>query len=346
LTSTVRRGPLRGVNAIGFDNRSRFSGFAMPRKLILDCDTGTDDAVAIMLAALHPSLDLLGVTTVNGNVEVARCTDNSLRVLDWIARGDIKVYEGLAKPIARSDFPTPRATKRDPKVHLATLPLPEPTSKKQPLSAPEFLAHRFAAHPGEIALVAVGPLSNLAAAIALDPAFPSHVAELVIMGGAIDKSNITPSAEFNIWADPEAAAVVLESAFPRITLVPLDATHQALITLDQCAALRALGSRAGKATAELVEFRIGGYEANQPTGVPKTAPVHDAVCIAALIDEAIIETRFLNVVIETRGDYTIGRTVVDHEKRTTRPPNCHVALRADRARFFELLMTTFARPSP
>jgi inosine-uridine nucleoside N-ribohydrolase len=315
----------------------------MPRKLILDCDTGTDDAVAIMLAALHPELELLGVTTVNGNVEVGYCTDNSLRTLDLIGRGDIPVYEGLARPIVRNDFPTPRALKRDAKVHLAVLPFPEARSIKQRLSAPEYLVHTFAENPGEIVLVAVGPLSNLAAAIALDPAFPGHVAELVIMGGAIDKSNVTPSAEFNIWADPEAAAVVMEAAFPKITLVPLDATHQALISRDQCGQLRALGSSAGKAAAELVDFRIGGYEAHQPTGLPQTAPVHDAVCIAALVDPKVIETKFLNVVIETRGEYTIGRTVVDHEKRTTRAPNCHVALGADRARFFGLLMTTFAK---
>jgi inosine-uridine nucleoside N-ribohydrolase len=315
----------------------------MTCRLILDCDTGTDDAVAIMLAALHPDLELLGVATVNGNVEVAQCTDNTLRTLDLIGRGDIPVYEGLARPIVRSDFPVPRALKRDPKVHLATLPFPEARSVKQTLSAPEYLVRAFAERPGEIVLVAVGPLSNLAAAIALDPAFAGNVSELVIMGGAIDKSNVTPSAEFNIWADPEAASVVMEAPFPKITLVPLDATHQALISLDQCAKLRALGSAAGEAAAKLVEFRIGGYEANQPTGVPQTAPVHDAVCIAALVDPQVIGTKFVNVAVETRGEYTMGRTVVDHERRTTRAPNCHVAFSADRTRFFDMLMKTFAR---
>jgi inosine-uridine nucleoside N-ribohydrolase len=315
----------------------------MVRQLVLDCDTGTDDAVAIMLAALHPELALLGVTTVNGNVEVGRCTDNTLRILDWIGRGDIPVYEGLAKPIVRDDFPVPRASKRDPKVHLATLPFPEAVAKKRPTPAAQYLTETFAKAAGRIALVAVGPLSNLAAAIALDPAFPGNVAELIIMGGAINKSNVTPSAEFNIWADPEAASVVLGAAFPKITLVPLDATHQALISLEQCGRLRALGSQAGEATATLVEFRISGYEANQPTGVPQTAPVHDAVCIAALVDPDVIATKFLNVVIETRGEYTMGRTVIDHEKRTTRPANCHVALQADRERFFNMLMATFAK---
>lgn len=316
------------------------------KKLILDVDTGTDDAVAIMLAALHPELELVAVTTVNGNVAVENCTDNTLRVLEWIGRGDIPVYEGLAHPIVREDFPTPRATKRDPKVHMAVLPLPESKLTKRPGSAPAFLAQTFAQKPGEIILVAVGPLSNLAAAIALDPAFPSNVAELVIMGGAINKSNITPSAEFNIWADPEAAAQVFRANFPKITLVPLDATHEALVSKAQCDALRALGTPAGTATADVVEHRIKGYEANQPTGVPETAPVHDAVCVAALVVPEIIDTKHVNVVIETTGEFTVGRTVVDHEKRTTRPPNCHVAFHADREKFVDMLSTVFAPTEP
>ena len=314
----------------------------MARKLILDCDTGTDDAVAIMLAALHPALELVAVTTVNGNVEVARCTDNSLRTLDWVGRGEIPVYEGLAKPIVRGDFPVARALNRNPGVHMEILPLPEARHAKQTLSAPEFLTRAFRESPGEIVLVAVGPLSNLAAAIALDPAFARDTAELIIMGGAIDKSNVTPSAEFNIWADPEAAAVVLAADFPKITLVPLDATHQALVSIAQCEELRALGTNAGKAAADLIAFRITGYEANQPTGVPNTAPVHDALCIAALVEPSLIATKFVNVVIETRGEYTIGRTVVDHEKRTKRAPNCHVAFAAERDEFFALLKNTFA----
>jgi len=318
----------------------------MPRKLILDCDTGTDDAIAMMLAALHPALELLAVTTVNGNVEVARCTDNSLRTLDWIGRGDIPVYEGLARPIIRGDFPVPRAVNRNPGVHMETLPLPPARQAKQPLSAPEFLARAFREAPGEIVLVAVGPLSNLAAAMALDPDFPRHTAELIIMGGAVEKSNVTPSAEFNIWADPEGAAVVLAGDYPKITLVPLDATHQALVSLAQCEELRALGTNAGKAAADLVAFRIAGYEANQPTGTPRTAPVHDALCIAALVDPSVITTKFVNVVVETRGEFTIGRTVVDHEKRTKRAPNCHVAFGADREAFFALLKATFAPSAP
>ncbi len=318
----------------------------MAKKLILDVDTGTDDAVAIMLAAVHPSLDLVAITTVNGNVEVEKCTDNTLRTLEWIGRADVPVYQGLSHPIVREDFPTPRATKRDPKVHMAVLPLPEAKGKKKELSAPVFLTEIFTEQAGEITLVAVGPLSNLAAAIAIDPGFPSKVAELIIMGGAVNKSNITPSAEFNIWADPEAAAQVFRAGFRKITLVPLDATHEALVSRDQCNQLRALGSQAGIAAADIIEHRINGYEANQPTGTPQTAPVHDAVCVAALVDEGIIETKFVNVVIETTGEFTVGRTVVDHEKRTTRAPNCHVAFHADRSAFFAMLSNTFAGEAP
>jgi len=314
----------------------------MKQKLVLDCDTGTDDAIAIMLAALHPELELLAVTTVNGNVEVAHCTDNTLRTLALIGRSGVPVHEGLARPIVRPDFPEPRASMRNPKVHLTELPFPPTKAAKQALSAPEALTKIFREAPGEIALVAVGPLSNLAAAIALDPQFPAHTSQLIIMGGAVAKSNVTPSAEFNIWADPEAAAVVFGANFPKITLVPLDATHQALVSLSDCEELRALSGAAGKGAADLIAFRISGYETNQPTGVPQTAPVHDAVCIAALVDPTLITTIFANVVVETRGEYTMGRTVVDHERRTKRPPNCHVAMAADRIRFFEFMKATLS----
>jgi inosine-uridine nucleoside N-ribohydrolase len=128
-------------------------------------------------------------------------------------------------------------------------------------------------------------------------------------------------------------------------MVPLDATHQALVSLAECETLRALNGAAGKGAAELIAFRISGYEANQPTGVPKTAPVHDALCIAALVDPSIIKTIFANVVVETKGEFTMGRTVVDLERRTTRGPNCHVAMAADRTRFFEFMKATLSLSS-
>lgn len=316
----------------------------MAQKLILDVDTGTDDAVAIMLAALHPELELVAVTTVNGNVPVENCTDNSLRTLDLIGRGDIPVYEGLHHPIARQDFPVPRAIKKDVNVHMAELPIPAATSVKQTGSAPEYLARAFREANGNTILVAVGPLSNLAAAIAIDPDFAANVPELVIMGGAVDKSNITPAAEFNIWADPEAAQMVMDAGFKRIVLVPLDATHRALVSREQTQAMRDLDTPAGKAAADIIEFRINGYQTNQPTGIPDTAPVHDALCIAYLVQPEVITTRHLNCVIETKGEHTVGRTVVDHEYRTKREPNCHVALDADRMIFVVMMTKVFGIP--
>jgi inosine-uridine nucleoside N-ribohydrolase len=314
------------------------------RKIILDVDTGTDDAVAIMMAGLHPELNLVACTTVNGNVPVANCTDNTLRTLDLIGRADVPVYEGLNQPIARLDFPVPRAIKKDVQVHMAELPFPPARSTKQAMSAPEFLVKAFAGEHRDAVLVPVGPLSNIAAAIKLDPNFVNNVSEVMIMGGAVDKSNITASAEFNIWADPEAAQVVFEAGFKKLTLVPLDATHRALVSLDQCNAMRALGTPAGAAAAQVIEHRIKGYQTFQPTGILETAPVHDALCIAALLRPEVITTRHLNCVIETKGEYTIGRTVVDHEFRTKREPNCHVALDADRDLFVSMLLETFGRP--
>lgn len=314
----------------------------MARKLVLDVDTGTDDAVAIMLAALHPALELLAVTTVNGNVEVAHCTNNTLRTLEWIGRADIPVYEGLAHPIVRSDFPVARATKRDAKVHMEALPLPEPKGRKQKLPAPLFLTEVFAQNPGEITLVAVGPLSNVAAAIALDPAFVGNVAELMIMGGAIDKSNVTPSAEFNIWADPEAAAIVFEAGFEKITLVLLDATHRALISRAHCEQLDALGTPAGQAAASFIGHRITVHDEHQKQAVPHTTPVHDALAVGSLVQPELITTRRLHVAVETKGELTIGRTVIDTHFRGGRTPNCTVAFDADAAGFADLLLRTFA----
>ena len=178
------------------------------RKLILDVDTGTDDAVAIMCAALHPDLDLVACTTVNGNVEVQYCTNNTLRALEFIGRGDVPVYEGLDRPLARADFPVPRAEKFDNGVHGRELPIPDTSLRKQDGNAVDFLIDIYKNATDEIVLMPVGPLSNIAAALAVYPKLVDRVPEVIIMGGAHHKGNITPSAEFNIWADPEAAAKV------------------------------------------------------------------------------------------------------------------------------------------
>lgn len=317
----------------------------MRRKLIIDCDTGSDDAVAIMLAALHPKLHLIGVTTVNGNVPVENCTDNTLRVLDFIGRGDIPVYEGLNRPIARPDFPIPRAIKKSTGIHSKELAIPAPKSKKQQKAAVEYLIETYRAATEEIALVPVGPLSNIAACIAVDPKFVERVPEIVIMGGAHHHGNVTPTAEFNVWADPDASASVFAAGWRKLVCVPLDATHEALVSLEDTAKMTAMNTPAGIASARFVEQRIRGYDANQPMKEKGAAPVHDAVCVAYLVDNSIITTDFRHVAVETVGTLTMGRTVVDTNFRGENPPNCHFAFHADRRKFVDMLLTTFAPKS-
>ena len=315
----------------------------MTRKLILDVDTGTDDAVAVMLAALHPALDLVGCTTVNGNIPVEHCTDNTLRVLEHIGRGDIPVYEGLARPLARADFPVPRTTRDSSgKYHPDALPVPPTTLRKQGASAVEFLIETYRAATDPIVLVPVGPLSNIAACVALDRDFVRRVPELVIMGGAHALGNVTPSAEFNIWADPEAAASVFAAGFEKITLVTLDATHRALITAAHCQALHALGTPAGQAASAFIGHRIKVHDAHQKQEIEHSTPVHDALAVGFLIDPGLIATRHLHVAVETHGELTVGRTVIDTHFRGGQPPNCDVAFDAKAEAFAQLLLRTFA----
>ena len=312
------------------------------RKLILDVDTGTDDAVAIMCAALHPDLELVGVTTVNGNTTVDHCTDNSLRVLDFIGRGDIPVHQGLSRPIIRLDFPIPRAVKKDTGVHGKELDVPPATSRKQERNAVEFLVETYRAATDPITLVPTGPLSNIAAAIAADPGFVERVPEVVLMGGAHHHGNVTPSAEMNIWADPEASSAVFSAGFRKLVCVPLDATHEALVSRQVCDALKALGTPAGIAAERFIGRRIGAYDANQPMKEQGAAPVHDALCVNYLVDPSVIETEFLHVAVETQGALTVGRTVVDTNRRGGGEPNCHFAFHADRHRFCDFLLRTLA----
>lgn len=319
----------------------------MVKKLILDVDTGTDDAVAIMLAALHPETELVACTTVNGNTKVQNCTDNTLRVLDYINRADIPVHQGLERPIVRHDFPTPRREgDQSSHIHGPTLPLPETKLTARSNNAVEFLIETYRAATEEIALVPVGPLSNIAAALALDSRFVKNVPEVVIMGGSHAFGNITAAAEFNIWADPEAAAMVFQAGFRKITLVPLDATYQTALNRQHSGELERLGTPAGKAASQFINHRIESYDAIQPLATPGHSPIHDALAVAALIRPEVITTKFLHVDVETVGTLTIGRTVIDTQNRTEAfrraAANCHVAFGADREIFFSLLKQAFS----
>ena len=314
------------------------------RKVLLDVDTGTDDAIAVMLAALHPALDLIACTTVNGNVDVQRATDNTLRVLEFVGRADIPVYVGLHRPLVRRDFPIPRSVRNVVEyIHGNELPLPESRLAPARRHAVEFLIETFRVATDEITLVALGPLSNIAAAVALAPDFVDRVPELVVMGGAHGIGNVTPSAGFNTWSDPESAASVIGAGFRRVTMVPIDATHQALITRADCTALR-LSGRIGEAAAKIVERRIDGYETGQPMSVLDSAPLHDPLCVAYVVDPLVITTRHVHVAVETTGALTLGRTVIDVSDRSGLAANCHVAFAANRQAFVELLFNVLSKP--
>jgi inosine-uridine nucleoside N-ribohydrolase len=315
----------------------------MAKKLILDVDTGTDDAVALMLAALHPDLDLVAATTVNGNNPVAYCTDNTLRVFDLLGLG-VPVYEGMATPIARDDFPVPREVlHKNGSMHGLELPIPPPRSVKQSQRAVEFLVETYLAATEPIALVPVGPLTNIAMAIRLEPRIVERIPETIIMGGAHDIGNTSPSAEFNIWVDPEAARIVLESGLQNVLVVPLDATHRALVSLDDCRRMRELGTPAGEAAAAFIDRRIVAYDNLQPAETPHSAPVHDALCVAYLVDPTIVTGQRARVDVETHGDLTVGRTVIDRHGRFGKEPNAFVAFDADAPKFVSMLLDTFAR---
>jgi len=309
----------------------------MPRKVILDVDTGTDDAVALMVAALSPDLQLVGATTVVGNCPGPICTENTLRVVDHIGI-DVPVYQGMVEPMVRPDFPRISSSV----IHGDYLDLPQSQSDVQSNHAVDWLIETYLASDGDITLIPVGPLTNIAMAIRKEPRILPMIPELVIMGGAHHIGNRSASAEFNIWADPEAAKVVVHCGRP-IRMVPLDVTHKALISLDDCSHLRSIGTPAAATAATFIERRIEGYNAYQPMDEVNSAPVHDALAVCAVIDPSVISSEFIPVDVETKGELTDGRTVCDFGRRSGKESNVHFGLGADVPRFKDMLFSILSR---
>ncbi len=308
-------------------------------KIILDVDTGTDDAVALMTAALSPDIELVGATTVNGNTGIDSTTENTLRVFEWIGMPHVPVHRGMSRPLAR-----PQMQQLNPatRIHGDLLDLPPASITASPGHAVDWLIDTLLASEGDITLVPVGPLTNIATAIQKEPAILERIPEIVIMGGAHDHGNATPSAEFNIWLDPEAARIVVNCGRP-IRMVPLDATHRALVSGEDCARLRALGTPAGEAAARFTEKRIEGYDATQPMHRAGAAPVHDALAVCAVIDPSVITTHFIPVDVETGGELSVGRTVCDFRFRGHKPANVHFATDADEPKFVRMLTEILGR---
>jgi inosine-uridine nucleoside N-ribohydrolase len=295
----------------------------LPERIVLDCDPGHDDAIALLLALASPEVELLGVTTVAGNQTLEKTTANAIRVLDFVGRDDIPVAAGADRPLVRERQVASH-------VHGETgLDGPElPPPQREPLDehAVEFLARNL----GGATLVAVGPLTNVALLLARHPdARPDRI---VLMGGSIGLGNITPAAEFNIWEDPEAAARVFESGI-EVTMIGLDVTHQALLMNEHAERLRGTG-RTGRMVAELFDF-FHGY--HRRTYGLDGSPIHDAVALAYVFRPELVRTEHRNVVVDTGPELSRGRTYVDLWRRTERPPNAHVGVDIDGAAFIDLL---------
>jgi len=291
--------------------------------VVLDCDPGHDDAIALLLALASPDTDLVGVTTVHGNQTLEKTTDNALRVLALVGRDDVPVAMGADRPLVRE----PQAAAH---VHgesgLDGPDLPPRASDPIEQHAVDFLVEHVAA---ETVLVPVGPLTNVA--LALERGI--RPGRIVLMGGAIAEGNMTPAAEFNIWADPEAAARVFASGLD-VTMIGLDVTHRALLTPAWAEQFRAAG-RVGTFVAELVEFY---KQYHQRTYGWDGAPIHDAVALAHALRPGIVTTERMNVEIELDSELCRGRTVADRWHRTERAPNAHVGVDIDADAFFELLL--------
>jgi len=308
----------------------------VPRPIILDCDPGHDDALAIALALASPALQVLGITTVAGNAPLTKTTRNALRVLALLGRTDVPVAPGAERPLVREPWVP---VEFHGESGLDGADLPEPAAATVPERAVELTARliRGAAEP--VTLVATGPLTNVALFLRGFPDLAGRVAAISVMGGSLGEGNTTASAEFNIWQDPEAAAIVFQSGIP-ILLSTLDVTHQALVLPPDVARFEALGTRTGMVFADLMRFFAVHHRDRYGWNGP---PVHDAVAVARLVAPELFGTRSLRVDVETGDGLTRGRTVADPEGLRGLPPNVDVAVALDRERFIDRLVDALGR---
>ena len=332
---------------------------APPKRILLDCDPGIDDAFAIVYACGHPGLDLCGVTTVAGNVSLERTTANALSVLEFAGHGQVPVAAGSPVPLLRP-FADARHVHGESGLGQARLPPPRGRPAAQP--ATDLLIETIAGSPGEVTLVATGPLTNIALAIRRHPALASQVADFVIMGGSAGRGNVTPAAEFNIATDPEAAAIVFGAGW-RVTMVGLDVTLQARAGPAVRERLRGLG-RLG---SDLLLPGLGGYRADEtrpahgtggtgtggsgPDGSPGEAgedpagdgpAVHDVCAVALAAEPWLFGGRPARVEVETMGRWTAGMTVTDF-RAPADACNALVITSVNAARFWDTVVAACRR---
>ena len=303
------------------------------RPIIIDCDPGLDDALALFLALASPELELLGITAVAGNVALAQTQSNARRLCEVAGRRDVKVFAGCARPIVRAPVTAEG-------VHgaggLGGAELPAPTMALQPQHAVDWIVETLMeAGDTNITLCALGPLTNLAMAIVKEPRILPKVREVVMMGGSLFRGgNVTPAAEFNIFADPHAAHVVFTSGCP-LTLLPLDVTHQARVTAERFERLSAAPTAVGRACRELLAWDRRHYAENHESG---DCPLHDPCVIAYLLAPGLFGGRLVHVAIETASEAALGLTLADWRGVTGAAPNCTVMTEIDADAFFDLLI--------
>lgn len=308
-----------------------------PQSLIIDTDPGQDDAVAILLALASPEINLLGITTVAGNVPLALTQENARKICDLAGRTDMQVFAGLDRPLVR---PLVTAEHVHGRTGLDGPVLPDPETPLQEQHAVDYIIDTLRREPaGSVTLAPIGPLSNIAMAMQRAPDIIPRIRQIILMGGAyFEVGNITPAAEFNIYVDPHAAQVVFASGVP-VIMMPLDVTHKALTRADRVAALRAIGNRTGVAVAEMLEFFERFDEAKYGSD---GGPLHDPCTVAWMIAPDIFNGRPCNVEIETASPLTMGMTVVDWWQVSSRPHNALVIGDLDADRFFALITERLA----
>ena len=311
----------------------------MARKIIIDCDPGQDDAVALLLAFASPDeLEVLGITTVGGNVPLDLTQRNARMMCDLAGKQDVPVHAGCAKPMV---IPLITAEAIHGQTGVNGIDVFEPETPLQAEHAVDFIIETLlAADQASVTLVPTGPLTNIATAISREPAILSHVEEIVIMGGAMrEGGNRTPSAEFNILVDPHAADIVFRCGRP-IMAMGLDVTHQVLSTVDRVERIRALGNPVALDTAAMLGF-FDRYDTVKYTS--KGAPLHDPCTIAWLLKPELFEGKDCNISIETESELTMGHTAVDFWHVTDRPINTTWIYSVDADGFYDLLIERLAR---
>ncbi len=309
----------------------------VPQKIILDCDPGHDDAIAMLLAHGNPDIELLAVTTVVGNQTLEKVTRNALSVARVTGITGVPFAAGCPRPLVRQ-------IEVAPDIHgesgLDGPALPEPEIELDARHAVDLIIDTIMAHePGTVTLVPTGGLTNIALAARKEPRIVPRVKEVVLMGGGYHGGNWSATSEFNIIIDPEAAHIVFAEEWP-LTMVGLDLTHQALATPDVVERIRSIGTAPAQFVLELLEFFGESYREAQGFEHP---PVHDACAVARVIDPAVMTVRRAPLAVELTGTHTLGMTVADF--RAPAPDDCHtqVAVDLDHGRFWGLIVDALER---